>query len=413
MKRKILLVSPFPPRRDGLHGGAQAIAHTIAELAENNIVRLLCLRGDGELTTEPALAETCELVEEIRRPGARLGFRRLRRLISSVSTGRPIWAGNWDVQHFRQRLHEIVTVWQPDVVHFHYQVMAQYRNAAQGRPAVLVVYEPGTVAARDRYAFCPAWQRPLLYADRLAWERYERGILSQFNAIVCLTPRDGLALETLAPRSKISVIAPAYGTARLPRSEPSPQSSMILFAGNFAHPPNIDAALRLTREIFPRVRELHPGARLTIVGERPPRVIRASAAPDVLVAGCVADFESLLDTAEVIAVPVRSGGGIRMKMIEALSHGKAVVATALAAEGLGISSGREFVRAQSDEEFAAAIAALMRDPSRRNALGQSALSWAAAYCRPGRVRDAYEALHLSLESRPLERSELLELSGRT
>lgn len=89
-----------------------------------------------------------------------------------------------------------------------------------------------------------------------------------------------------------------------------------------------------------------------------------------------------------------------MKMVEALSYGKAVVASALAAEGLGIRHGREFVQADSDGEFAAAIADLLKNAARRRALGSSALQWAAGYCQPGRARGAYEELYKDLEAVP-------------
>ena len=88
VSRKILIVSPFPPRRDAHHGGYRSTAHAVAELAEGNLVRILCLRADGEPPTEPALTRLCDSVEEIRRPGATIGFERISLMASSLAASR-------------------------------------------------------------------------------------------------------------------------------------------------------------------------------------------------------------------------------------------------------------------------------------------------------------------------------------
>jgi glycosyltransferase involved in cell wall biosynthesis len=169
-----------------------------------------------------------------------------------------------------------------------------------------------------------------------------------------------------------------------------------LFAGNFIHPPNLDAALRLARRIFPPVKASHPGARLKIVGDGPPRALRAMESPAIAVTGRVPDMTPLLEEAAVVVVPLRCGGGIRMKMIEALRAGKAVVATALAAEGLEIRPGSEFMLAETDGEFSDAISSLLNQPELRQMLGCRARQWSDSFCRQGRVAAAFESLYTSL-----------------
>jgi len=129
--RRILILSPFPPRRDGHHGGARSIAHSVAELAAGHRVRVLCLAADGEQPAEPALAGLCEKVEAVRRPGASVGFRRVLLTGASVAAGLPFWVGNWKVEEFRRRVRETVREWRPDIVHFEFHVMAQYADAAE------------------------------------------------------------------------------------------------------------------------------------------------------------------------------------------------------------------------------------------------------------------------------------------
>jgi glycosyltransferase involved in cell wall biosynthesis len=105
-----------------------------------------------------------------------------------------------------------------------------------------------------------------------------------------------------------------------------------------------------------------------------------------------------LSGAAVVALPLSTGGGIRIKTIEALCAGKAMVGTALAAEGLDLRDGQEFVMADSDRGFADAISSLLTDPARRSTLEHNARAWGETFCRPGRVRAAFESLYQRLEA---------------
>ena len=138
---------------------------------------------------------------------------------------------------------------------------------------------------------------------------------------------------------------------------------MVLFVGNFIHPPNQDAAERLVRSIFPRVRLEVPQAELRIVGPNPDAGLRAAAGLGVTFTGEVAEVWPHLEDAAVVVAPLRQGGGMRVKVAEALAAGKAVVATRLAAEGLTAEDGREVVLADTDEAIATAIVRSCRHPS--------------------------------------------------
>jgi glycosyltransferase involved in cell wall biosynthesis len=398
MSRKILIASPFPPRRDAHHGGCLAIAHTVAELAQSNRVRILCLRDDGEPLTEPALARLCDSVEEIRRPGATIGFERISLMASSLAAGHPFWVGNWKVEAFRRRLREIALQWRPDVVHFESHVMAQYRDAVETCGTILVVHEPGASAARDRRRFGPGWQRIRFDREVSAWDDYERAILPRFDMVVCYSERDRNELATISPASHFAVITPTLGRmaglSSVAHSGAVPP--IVFFAGNFMHPPNVDAVRCLARQIFPRVRARCPGTILRIAGESPTREIRTFAATDIEITGRVPDMQPLLAAAAVVAIPLRGGAGVRIKTMEALCAGKAVIATALAAEGLGVRDGHEFVRAETDSDFVDAITALLQDPARRAALGGQAQAWGYSFCQPERIRAAYESLYAGL-----------------
>lgn len=396
MSLKILLLSPFPPRRDGLHGGCQAIGRTIKELCHRHSVRLLYLRGAGEDSAEGELMQRCDAVEEIERPGARMGITKLIRAASAFQAGVPLWVGLWRVDAFRQKLRDTVASWQPDVVQFEFAVMAQYRDAVGSVPSVLVVHEPAAAAAWERCLDAQNW-REALQREARAWERFERQAVPRFDAAVCFTERDRREIAKLAPGTRCLVIPPCGPVlTNDPIDTTSTVDNTVLFVGNFMHPPNVNAAVWLGQEIFPRLRLRNPTARLVLVGDRVPERVRRLASDEVEVTGRVADVRPYLAKAAVVVIPLRRGSGIRMKTMEALGAGKAVVATSAAVDGLGVTAGHEFLQAETAEEFACSISKLLADCHRRDELRLAAREWAEKYSRPGRLGANYETLYTEL-----------------
>lgn len=447
---RLLCLAPFPPRRDAAHGGARVMAELLVRLAERHPLALLHLRAEGEPPADELLVARCALVEEFPRPVWRPSRRRLRRLrkgvraLASAAAGRPLWARFCASPALARRLAELAPAFRPDVVQLEYHVMGQYLAALDGCPArrVLDQYEPGAAAARDIWRAARGTARLEARLDLAAWRRFERSLTRRLDAVVVFTERDRRAMRESAPgarlpiviippgapgvveppsaaiaerpdtaakaaRPEIAAIAarpevavsqalpalPVDTASDAPPADPAGAGERLLFVGNFHHPPNVEAAERLARAIFPAVRARHPGAALDLVGEAPPERLRALAGNGVAVTGRVASVEPYLRRAALVVAPLRLGGGMRVKVLEALAAGKALVATGLAVEGLAIEDGREYVRAESDADFAGAIAALLADPERRAALAGRARAWAAAYLGWEGTVAAYQALY--------------------
>jgi glycosyltransferase involved in cell wall biosynthesis len=170
----------------------------------------------------------------------------------------------------------------------------------------------------------------------------------------------------------------------------------VVFVGNYMHPPNVDAAERLTKAIFPRIAQKRPDARLVLAGADPPSALRAIASDSVLITGHVGDLTQLLDAAAVVAAPISTGGGMRVKTLEALAAGKALVASSLALEGVDVQAGEHALVADDDVAFADAVVALLDDAQRRAALGRAARRWAETHLDWRQVTAAYETLYASL-----------------
>jgi len=155
-------------------------------------------------------------------------------------------------------------------------------------------------------------------------------------------------------------------------SPPCPDPTILLL-GTYGYGPNAVAAHRLVTRIFPLVRQRAPAARLIVAGGFPEQIASfRSAPPGVTFTGFVPDLDALYAASRVVACPITTGGGTRLKLVEAASYGRPMVSTRLGAEGLAFEDGREIVLRDDDEGFAAACASLLRDDAACARLGEAA-----------------------------------------
>ena len=147
----------------------------------------------------------------------------------------------------------------------------------------------------------------------------------------------------------------------------------VMFLGSMDWMPNQDGVSWFVREVWPAVLARHPQATFHIVGRSPPAEIRAlSAIPGVTVVGGVPDVRPHLAEASVVVVPLLVGGGTRLKIYEAMAMGRAVVSTAIGAEGLPVRPGEHYLAADDPASFAAAVCELLASPELRQRIGQTA-----------------------------------------
>jgi polysaccharide biosynthesis protein PslH len=397
---------PFAPRFDAPHGGGQVVVQLLSRLALRHQVSILALRAPDDPPCDEEMRRRCVRVEEMIRPGKGGSsierWKERLRHARSLAARRPLWVGDCAVRELDVRVREIARAWQPDVIQLEYHVMGQYLSAlgACRAPRVVSVYEPGTVAARHAWRASHGVERPLRWADMLAWHRYEAAILAQVQSVVAFTEEDREVLVALQPRASVTCIRPGIQLPAEPLSSLGDGTQEILFLGSFTHPPNIDAAVRLTRAIFPEVLRRCPEARLTIVGGSPPPSVMELAGDRVRVTGWVPDVVPYLNRAAVLAAPLRLGGGIRIKVLEALAAGKAIVATPLAVAGLELENGIQAAIANSDDEIAHAIISLLTDPRRREKLATRARAWALDNLAWDTSVAAYERIYDKLLGTP-------------
>jgi polysaccharide biosynthesis protein PslH len=379
---RLLVLTPFPPSLEGAHGGSRVISQFLLRIAERHDVALLCLRHPRDPEVDPLLRSRLDLVEEVARPD--WSGTRFRRLAGGLRTrlrlfaGTPLWACEVDVPAYRERLGRVLAEWRPDIAQFEYSVMGIYLREleAAGAPIVLVEPDPASHAALDLQRVSRR-NRLLRRLDVLAWKQFEPNVLHRVDAAVVYTERDARLLSAHTSEGILSCIP--FGTdyvERFPGANGNADGTEVLFFGSFVHFPNVDAARRLKDTIFPLVRARHPRSSLYIVGENPPLEFEAVEDGGVVVTGHVPDLEPYIARAAVVAVPLRLGSGMRVKVLEALAAGKAVVASPLAIEGLGVVDGEQLLTAETDDEFAERISRVLGDDGLRARLGAGARAWA-------------------------------------
>jgi glycosyltransferase involved in cell wall biosynthesis len=396
----VLVCTPFAPRLDARHGG-KATAQLLLRLAERNDVALLYLRAPAESAVDPLIASHCRLVEETPLPReGRLPHRLVWGL--GVLRGLPPWATDCRSSEYASALERVLDEWRPDLVEIHLQVMAQYVQAPARRniPRILVDYDPGSAWASELLGMATGPSRFVRRLEVGAWRHYERATRPRFDAIVVFAERDVAAVKPTAGGARLVRIPLAIEVPELPLDHEGTEPPTILFVGGFAHHPNTDAALWLAREIFPRVVERAPDARLDLVGHDPGPEVCALAQGAVSVHASVPDVTPYLDRAAVVVAPIRIGGSMRMKVLEALAAGKALVATPRAAEGVAAIPGDQFVLAATEDELVDALTGLLLDRERRRTLGVGARAWAERNLGWQHGVEAFERLYDSLVETP-------------
>jgi len=158
-----------------------------------------------------------------------------------------------------------------------------------------------------------------------------------------------------------------------PQAPIVPVPAQLMFCGMLSYPPNQEAALYFAREIFPKIREAIPEARFTIVGQHAPeKITKLGLFPGVEIAGYVPSMEPYYEKASVVVCPLLNGAGTRIKILDAMAHGKPVVSTTIGAEGLEVTNGENILIADDPNVFAQKCIDLLKNPAKREAIAASA-----------------------------------------
>jgi glycosyltransferase involved in cell wall biosynthesis len=217
------------------------------------------------------------------------------------------------------------------------------------------------------------WRRALLELEWRKMRRREATACRRASLTVAVSETDRLLLAAAAPGARVCAVPTGVDTSYFSPDGHRQVPTRLVFTGALDWYPNEDAMLHFVGTILPIIRRQVPRVSLTVVGRKPSARMRAGVegAPGVTIAPDVDDVRPYMGEAAVYVVPLRVGGGTRLKIFEALAMRLAVVSTGVGAEGLPLVPGEHYVRADEPEAFAAAVVELLCDRPRRETIARA------------------------------------------
>jgi polysaccharide biosynthesis protein PslH len=374
-------------------GGKLRTWHLMRHLERRHEITCVCFADPGQpIDHHRGMTAACtELVTIPRHEGTKEGLQFYASVARHLLSRLPYAVAQYRSDKFRAAVLDTLASGPYDRIVCDFLVPAVNLPSRLPCPAVLFTHNVEAEIWRRHAETATGWLRRRLYASQ--WRRmlrFERRTLSRFDRVLAVSDVDRDTFERLYPGSvaaPIAVIPTGVDTEYFaPPPETSGGTPHIVFTGSMDWLPNVDGVQFFCREILPRVRQAVPEATFSIVGRAPtPAVRRLAQEAGVEVTGRVEDVRPYLAQAAVYVVPLRIGGGTRLKIFEAMSAGRAVVSTRIGAEGLPVEDGRHLLLADDPPAFAHAVVKLLHDESARRALGQAARAlvterydWAAA-----------------------------------
>ena len=268
-------------------------------------------------------------------------------------------------------------------------------NVPEGLPVPAVLFQHNVEAMIwERHAAVP--QNPLRrWYMRRQWQRmrrFEAAECRRFAHVVAVSELDARVMSRDYGVASVTHVATGVDLEYFKPVGPRESDGMeLVFVGSMDWMPNDDGIRWFADAVFPRVQQLLPAAKLTIVGRTPSTGIREIAArnPAITVTGSVPDVRPYLQRAAVSIVPLRIGGGTRLKIYEAMAMGTPIVATAIGAEGLPLTNGEQLLIADSPESQSLAIARLLDDRAFAATIALAATQFVHAHCGWDAVADQF------------------------
>lgn len=400
---RILFLSqivPYPP-----HGGVlQRGFHIIRELGSRAEVHLLAFNHPDVLATPTALEESrealrpfCQRIQYFSLWPKASKVHRVAALGASAGSRLPFSVIAHRSSAFQHAVHAALRDDRIDLVHVDTVALSQFMSSRHRQPAVLTHHNIESMLMwRRSQVEKGAVARRYLARESTKLKAYERRESPRYRVNIVVSDRDGEALRHMVPDVHVAVVPNGVNTEYFV-PDASSETPALIYTGGMNMFANKDAVMYFLEQTWPLVKHARPDVRFYAVGQDPPPELHAFAArdPNVTVTGYVDDIRPFVRKAAVYVVPLRVGGGTRLKVLDAMSSGKAIVSTSIGCEGIDVTPGEHVLLADSPAEFARQTLALLGDPDRRATLGMAARQLVERrYAWPvigDRLMDAYAA----------------------
>ncbi len=381
---------PYPPHQ----GTSLRNFNLVAQLTQRHEVCVLTfLEPDQSLNDAGPLLDMCVWVDTVPVP-QRGSATRLKQMLT---TRLPDMAWRLWSPAFRDRLAMRLVESSFDVVQIEAIELARYLDTitrSQGEdvnPRPLIVYDDHNAEWVLQKRACLTDLRtprrwPMAAYSFVQWMRlkgYEAHVCRRADRVVAVSEADRDAILDVAPEIAVTVVPNGIDLDEHTDYDAPVKPYDLVFTGKMDFRPNVDAMLWFGREAWPLILKNRPETTLAIVGQRPhPRLDALRGVAGITITGWVADVRPYIAGATVYVAPLRVGGGTRIKLLQAMATGVAIVATSLGAEGFPVTHRRHLVLADTPEDFAQAVLTLLDDSEERarlavaaRRLAESTYSW--------------------------------------
>ncbi len=363
---KVLLLTqvlPYPPDS----GPKVKTWNTIKCLAREHELTLVSFARGESAAQVGALRQYCRVhTSPMRRTTAGdAGY-----LLSSLLRDQPFLMRRDQRLAMRRLVDRVAAQDRFDVVHADQLNMVPYAQRVSAAVKVLDAHNALWLLYKRLAETSRGLRRTLLAREWRLLQSYERAVCREFDLVLAVNEED---LEALGAGTNARLVPIAVDTAEVAPVEPSPDADRIVHVGTMYWPPNVDGVLWFIDRVLPRIRRRRPAAVLEVIGARPPRLLRRAArrAGGVEVTGYVADLGEHLGRAGVFIVPLLAGGGMRVKILEALAQELPVVSTSMGCNGIAAQAGRDLLVADDPQSFAEATLRLLEDRPLAATLGRN------------------------------------------
>jgi len=369
---KILFIAPRVPIPADT-GGKIRTLHLINQIAKNHLLDLVCFSFDEE---------DQRYVKALRDRGINVTLVKalepnlIKKIGLVLLSSRPYSVEKYYSRKMVETVREIVGKNSYDIIHIDHIHMTHYTDCFNGQPLLLDEHNVEYKILERCANVEKSWVKKALFKHQAKkMRKFEARKVTDFSACTTVSAEDSRILADVIGRKKqIDVLPNGVDTEYFKLQDTrhkTQEEEAVVFTGSMDWFPNDDAAMYFCNDILPHIWKENPRVKFYIVGKDPSAVLKDYAKTDnrIIVTGRVDDVRTYVEKSKIFVVPLRIGGGTRLKILEAMSMQKAVIATTIGAEGIQHKEGRNIILEDEPKVFAKKVVALLDDPLRREKLG--------------------------------------------
>ena len=356
----IMPYTPYPP----IFGGALREYHLLKNMAKNNHVTLVTYGGPGDdVQLVRHLSDQLEDIRVVPESAARR-YHRLAQFYALWTSCSYAYLSSYSYR-MQKQLDELLAREHYDIIQNEFSVMGNFELNSDA----LKILDEHNVEYDNFYRMAlnnkSAIRRMFYRREYLRMRKEELQACKEHDLIFVTSHRDKAKLDEDVPDTPKYVLPNGVDMNFFHPSADTPEPHSLVFTGMMGYVPNNDAMIYFIDEILPMIQKEIPDVKIYIVGNSPPQKLKVRASDRVIVTGFVDDVRPYVWRSSVYVVPLRMGGGTRLKVLEALSMKKTVVSTSIGCEGIAVKNNESIRIADDPEHFAKVVVDLLKNQERR------------------------------------------------